>query len=263
MKTDDSIVRDGADRTMNKLPRLALGSFQADVQVQPLLVALLERLRREHLTTQVYLSHSQFPASELFRFLTRRCVRRLDSWLMTADTCRRSFHRGSQAADLSLVFGTYGRLASRHPAAAWGTLDQLADWLALPRIALLDVSRLSDDGPVRLPAGVAGLLLVRLSSDRAYGFWRRRLERKTGIPVLGGLRQGLFPSIPSSLRSRRSPRWETVCRLCDDLSQRLDLDRLIELARQNPWPRTSCVWRMRSRPETRRASGDRDRPGLS
>lgn len=225
---------------MNKLPRLALGSFQADVQVQPLLVALLERLRRERLTTQVYLSRSQFPASELFRFLTGRCVRQLDSWLMTAETCRRSFHRGSQAADLSLVFGTDGKLASRHPVETRGTLDRLADWLALPRIALVDVSRFPDDGPVQLPAGIGGMLLARLSSDRAYGFWQRRLERATGIPVLGGLRQGLFPSTPSSLRSRRSPRWETVCRLCDDLSRRLDLDRLIELARQNPWPRTSC-----------------------
>jgi cobyrinic acid a,c-diamide synthase len=225
---------------MNELPRFALGTVQAKAQYQPLLIALLEQLRRAGLSSQVYLSRSQFLATDLFRPLAGRCVRHLDSWLMTAETCRQSFRLGSQTADVSLVLGTYTAASSPRILGSGGTLDALVDWLTLPRVVLLDVSRLTLRNGVDLPPKTAGLLLSGVSSARQYAAWGRRLERDTRVPVLGGLCGSGSSTWPGRFPQRRS-RCEVVCRLADDLSRHLDLAGLTAVACQNPWPGPSQV----------------------
>jgi cobyrinic acid a,c-diamide synthase len=98
---------------------------------------------------------------------------------MTPEVCRRAFWQGSQSTELSIVVGQYGQ------AKAGGTLDPLCRWLDLPRIVVLDVSRLGSCQIPRLPAEVAGLLLDRVESPQQVAYWQTLLEPLTGAPVLG------------------------------------------------------------------------------
>ncbi len=219
---------------MKGLPRLALGTIQPDADLEPMLWALLEVLRRAHVLPQVFVSRSHFTPVDVGQTVSGRCQRHLDSWLMPPDVCRRAFFLGSQGSDLSLVLGQFTGSAAP-PCCLGGTLDTLAEWLQLPSIVLLDVSRGVLTRPLHLPPGTAGVLLDRVPSNPVYLEWQRKVELQTQVPVLGGLSGAVEETCRLGGGEHRAPHRDEIRRLADDLSRRLRLDVLLDLARQTTW----------------------------
>jgi cobyrinic acid a,c-diamide synthase len=150
-----------------------------------MLWALLETLRKRGLQVQSFLSQACFTDYLGVATLTGLNPRHLDSWLMTPEVCREVFVRGTRGCDFGLVEGRFlPPAAGRCPAG--GLLETLCDWLDLPALAVLDVSRCCTCRLPTRPVKADGLLLdgvtagdfVRISTE---------LESLWGIPVLGGL----------------------------------------------------------------------------
>ena len=116
--------------------------------------------------------------------------------------------------------------ASQPEQAAGGQLDTICQWLDLPRLAVIDVTRLHG---CRLPdRPVAdGLLLDRVSSEAGFYRVQTLLESLWGIPVLGGMEEAERPrgAIAALAPGERPPRWLGEA-LGNSLSRMRDVDRI-------------------------------------
>lgn len=217
---------------MCRLPRIALGVVQRDTDVQPMLGALAELLRRAGFDSQVFLSQSRFVALDAARSVNGKRQRHLDSWLMSPELCRRMFCFGSQGSDLSIVVGSYsGHKVEQRPNG--GTLDALCHWLELPRVVVLDVSQIGPCQLPRIPSETLAVLLDGVRSTREWVHWQTLIESHTSARVLGALG-------PCS-RLREQLSWcaehganpaQLIRQLADELSESVRLEELLRLANQ-------------------------------
>ena len=153
---------------MLPLPRLAVGSIHAGVDAADLLglMALLSGRGRQ---VQHFHSTACFPKLEGASRATGITSRHLDSWLMTPDACREAFAHGARGAKLAVVDGRYA--AAFDP---WrgGQLDDLCDWLDLPRLVVIDAAHFDSCRLPARPAHADGLLLDKVHDARTSPVYR-------------------------------------------------------------------------------------------
>jgi cobyrinic acid a,c-diamide synthase len=220
---------------MSQLPRLAIGSAHDGVDHQPLCWALLALLSARGQQLQHFFSVASFPRLDGARAATGASSRHLDSWLMTPEACREAFVHGTSRATLAIVEGRYAQSYAQ----PWrgGLLDDLCDWLDLPRIAVIDASQIGDCRLPQRPRQADALLLDKLQSPQHFASLQTTLESLWGIPVLGGL--DTLKSVRRTLASL--PRGVVPSKdLCQDLAVSLNrylrLDRLKQLAARHSFP---------------------------
>jgi cobyrinic acid a,c-diamide synthase len=129
--------------------------------------------------------------------------------------------------ELAIVEGSFRAAHSQLPASS---LKTLCDWLDLPQIGIVDVSRLTS---CVLPAELRqldGLLLDRTGDASSVAHWQTTLEALTGAPVLGWL--GEVESLRKHCSS--SPSRELCRSLADELLASLDVEKLLGLACRPP-----------------------------
>ena len=72
---------------MPSLPRLAIGTIQEGADLQAVLMALLDTLRRGGVQTQCFASRASLPGQWASKAVTGLPGRFLDSWLMSPELC--------------------------------------------------------------------------------------------------------------------------------------------------------------------------------
>jgi cobyrinic acid a,c-diamide synthase len=174
---------------MSSVPRLAVGTIQPQVELQPMLWALLDALDHEGVRIQNYLSRASFAPVDAATSITGLSPRHLDSWLMSPEQCRALFLRSARHSDLTIVEGRFDEDAN----SPGGKLEPLCQWLGVPRLAVVDVSLLGNCNLPPRPERAVGVLLDQVSDQRDFCRWQTVLEPLWGIPVLGGL--GSLPQI--------------------------------------------------------------------
>ncbi|MBX7166353.1 MAG: hypothetical protein K1X74_08375 [Pirellulales bacterium] len=223
---------------MSKIPRLAIGAFGEGVMgtVEPAATryitwALADLLSRSsHLPTrrqvQLFRGDDRPAGDRAARAAAGLQSRQLDSWTMSAGTCRELFLLGCHGKEIALVEGTYGA-RSEVPS----DLNQLADWLQMPRLVVLDSRCLSDCRLPRRPRAVDAVLLDHVPSRSAFCALATTLEAVWGVPVVGGLeanprvREVLDHATPGS-----TPWREALRAVAAQLAMWTDLERLERLA---------------------------------
>jgi cobyrinic acid a,c-diamide synthase len=199
---------------MSFVPRLAVGTIQSQADLQPMVWALLDALDREGVRIQSYLARACFASIDAATSITGVSPRHLDSWLMTPEQCRVLFLRSARESDVAILEGSFADDAD----APGGALEPLCQWLGVPRLAVLDVSQLSNCRLPPRPHRAAGLLLDKVADGRDFLRWRTILEPLWGVPVVGGLESlGALRAAIAGLRPG-----ETVSRdLCRTLANNL------------------------------------------
>jgi cobyrinic acid a,c-diamide synthase len=182
---------------MASVPRIAVGTIQDQADLQPMLWGLLDALDREGVRIQSYLSRACFSPLDAATSITGISPRHLDSWLMTAEQCRALFLRSAKSCDLAILEGRFEE-NSEHPG---GNLESLCQWLGVPRLAVVDVTKLSNCRLPPRPERAAGLLLDRIADHREFAYWQTILEPLWGIPVVGGLES--LPALRSAIVALR------------------------------------------------------------
>lgn len=223
---------------MSGLPRVAVGTIQREADCQAILWALMEAFRRLRVQVQSFLSRACFPMHPGASVVTGLTPRHLDSWLMSPEMCRDVFVRGARAADLAVVDGKFDPAVGS--ADSGGKLEPLCRWLNLPRLVVLDVSRL---GVGRLPARpeqADGLFLDRVADLGQSARLTTDIEALWGIPVLGSLEK--LPALRAQLA--RVPRGDrpplALCHpLGDQFSRSWQPKRIFQIAERDGPPKTS------------------------
>lgn len=112
--------------------------------------------------------------------------RHLDSWLMTSEVCRSLLLAGSGRSDLAWIEGPFDAARGSKERPCGGSLDQLADWLKLARIVVLNLESLDNCRLPERPMADA-LVLDGYADSVEYSRWRTTLESLWGIPVVAAL----------------------------------------------------------------------------
>ena len=215
---------------MLPLPRVAVGTVQPEADGTALLWALSEAFREHGLQVQSFLSRACFASYHGTGTASGLSPRHLDSWLMSADLCREIFIHGMQDCDLALVQGKFP-CAADPQSGAGGSLETLCQWLDLPRVAVLDVSRIEDPRPPEAPQQVDALLLDRVGEGCDLARLTADLEALWGAPVLGAL--GQLPELRSEIEAvpagTRPPR-ELCQRLGSCFLRHAQPQRMLQLA---------------------------------
>ncbi len=197
---------------MPSLPRVAVGTVQEGANSQAILMALLDTLRQGGVQTQCFASRASLPGEWASKAVTGLPGRYLDSWLMSSGLCSDLMLRAAGGADLAAVVGRFDP-PSNAPLAG-GSLNTLCDWLDLPRLAVVDVALIDQQGLPNRP-DVDAVLLDHASQRRTLAGMITDIETLWGIPVLGAL--GNAESARRGL-SRLGPGGE----IPDDLCERLN-----------------------------------------
>ena len=224
---------------MKQLPRIAVGTIQPEADDPCLLWALFAALVEAGERPTLFHASCRFTPHDVSRSVRGRRSRYLDSWAMTRCDALAALAAGLGDDELGLVWGAFDQPhpAVRAPEAprvqGSSSLDTLCQWLDLPRVAVVDVSRLATDRLPRRPAFLGGLLLDRVRDPREAAYWQTTLETFWQVPVLGWL-----PMLPE-LRAacRQLPACEdpptTLCQaLGQHLASTLRLSKLLGLARR-------------------------------
>jgi cobyrinic acid a,c-diamide synthase len=187
---------------MLSLPRLAVGTIQEGADAQLASWALMESLVQAGCQVQHFFSRSCFSPRNAALAITGVGSRHVDPWLMPKSVCRESFVHGCAGRDLGLIEGHFGatRGAAAHESPddesssqdlavteRPNSLDLLCDWLDVPRLVVLDVSRLRQCDLPERPHQIDGLVLDRVSSLSDAFRLQTTLEALWDVPVLGAL----------------------------------------------------------------------------
>ena len=171
---------------MLPLPRVAVGTIQRGTDLRAILWALMEAFRQEGLQVQSFLSQACFARYHGAATASGLHPRHLDSWLMSSQLCREILLRGMETCDLAVILGEFGSKPVGEDGTG-GSLDTLCEWLDLPRLVVLDVSRFDGGRLPGRPEQVDAVLLDRVSDAGHLERTSAKLEALWGVPVLGGL----------------------------------------------------------------------------
>ena len=154
---------------------------------------------------------------------------------MSPDTCRETFAHGAAKAGLAIVEGRYATSYER----PWrgGQLDELCDWLDLPRVVVLDAAQIGDCRLPLRPRNADALLLDNVRDGSQFAHLQTALESLWNIPVLGALES--VPQVRAVLEAlpRGAVPDRDLCeRLASNFSRYARLDRLRLLATRRPFP---------------------------
>ncbi len=216
---------------MLSLPRVAVGAVEPGGSYRPILWALIDALRRQGLHIQPFFSAAYFSEHRATAAFSGVCPRYLDPWLMTPELCREWFVRGANTADLAVVEGEF---QDRSGGFSEGRLERLCEWLDLPRLAVLDASRLGDalPGP---PPQTDGVLIDCVEGSPQLARLILQIETQWEVPVLGSLE--LPPSMRAEL-DRLKPGGRPPQELCRALGNQLlrtgEPERVVEIASRPP-----------------------------
>ena len=215
---------------MLPLPRVAVGTVQADADRHTPLWAFVEHLRGHDLQVQSFFSRACFTRYQSMAAVSGSNPRHLDSWLMSADLCREIFINGSETGDLAIVEGRF-QPSDKKTDPPGGSLERLCDWLDLPRIAVLDVSLLDGDSLANLDDKTDALLLDMVGDQSDAQRMAEDLETRFGLPVLGML--GKVPQLRDELLDNTvgvRPSRELCQQLGKQFTARWSPERLMKLA---------------------------------
>lgn len=207
------------------LPRVAVGALEPGGSYRPVVWALIDALRRQGLHIQPFFSAAYFSEHRVAATFSGVCPRYLDPWLMTPEACREWFTRGATPADLAVVEGEFQDGSSKG-----GCLETLCERLDLPRLAVLDASRLGDELPVP-PPQIDGVLIDCVENSTQLARRILQIETQWDVPVLGSLE--LLPSLRGELahvKPGERPSQELCRALGNHLLRTGEPERVVEIA---------------------------------
>jgi cobyrinic acid a,c-diamide synthase len=158
---------------MRALPGFVLAGTRSGCGKTSVALGLMAALVRRGLTVAPFKSGPDFIDPGLHALAAGRPSHNLDTWMLPPEAVRGVFARACADADLALVEGAMGLFDGRSPVGGEGSAADLAAFLGLPVVLVLDAASLSRSlaaevqGYTRFDPALrfAGLVLNRVGSE--------------------------------------------------------------------------------------------------
>jgi cobyrinic acid a,c-diamide synthase len=210
-------------------------------------VGLIAALRRRGLAVQPFKVGPDYIDTSYHTRVAGRASRNLDLWLLSPSVVRTLYARSISQADVAVVEGVMGLFDGRLGGEGLASSAHLARELSLPVVLVIDASKLSwSAGALVLgyrsfepDLKLIGVILNRVGGPRHAAELMASIEGRAGLPVLGWLPHdqalrvperylGLVPTTEGAVAESYFEAAERA------ISQAIDLDRLLGLARAIP-----------------------------
>lgn len=205
-------------------------------------LGLMAAFRKKGLTVQPFKCGPDFIDPGLHQLVTGSVSRNLDLWMAGEPFTRATFARNSIGAELAIIEGVMGMFDG-----GLSSSGSLAAALGIPGILVLDVRSMAESAaaivkgfeslnPAAAPRGV---ILNRVASGRHLQLVTEAIHRHCRAEVLGYLPKSLEFTIPSRhlglFTGDEAPITpEAIGLLADAVTEHIDLEKILGLARQVP-----------------------------
>ncbi len=156
-------------------------------------LSIMAALRKRGLTVQPFKCGPDFIDGGYHSQICGRACRNLDGWMLSADVNRDIFARASAGADICLVEGMMGLFDGAQGNSDKGSSAELAKWLDLPVILVVDASAMARSAAALvhgfdtfdLAIRIAGVIFNNVGGAAHYTFLKDALEASTHVKPLG------------------------------------------------------------------------------
>ncbi|MCQ8892610.1 MAG: hydrogenobyrinic acid a,c-diamide synthase (glutamine-hydrolyzing), partial [Candidatus Methanosuratincola sp.] len=229
------------------MPRIVLSAGGSDSGKTIVTAALLRILGAKGYRVQPFKIGPDYIDPMYHRLASGRPCRNLDSWIMDEMTVVSSFASGSIGSDLAVIEGVRGLYEGESPVGDEGSTAHVAKILKSPVVIVLNCHSLTRSAAAQLiglramdnQVQIAGVILNKVSDARHEEKLRRAISHYAGIPILGSLSRS--PRLEIKKRhlglttSHEFPEaLEVIKSAAEQLEEGLDLERILEIAKQAP-----------------------------
>jgi cobyrinic acid a,c-diamide synthase len=227
--------------------RLVIAGTQSGVGKTTITVGLIAALRRRGLRVQPFKVGPDYIDPGFHRLAAGRPCRNLDTWMVPPERVGRAFVQAGRGADVAVIEGVMGLFDGASYDEESGSTAEVAKLLAAPVLLVLDAAKMARSagavalGFARFDGGLslAGFVINRVAGEGHGRGVATAVSRATGLPDFGWLPRAESLGIPERhlglIPVTEPGRWEEFVGTAGDLVNRyLDVDRLLEVARQAP-----------------------------
>jgi cobyrinic acid a,c-diamide synthase len=203
-------------------------------------LALCAALRARRLTVQAFKCGPDFLDTGLLSAITGRPARNLDGWMLDEVANRQVFAHAVVNADIAIVEGMMGLFDGISGQGDRGSAAEIAKWLSLPVILVLDASKSARSIAAVLRGfevfdptlRFAGVVLNRVAGESHYRMLEDAIRSTSPTPLLGWLPRDESVRIPErhlGLRTaQEEPEWAQKTEAFAALAEKqLALDELL------------------------------------
>jgi cobyrinic acid a,c-diamide synthase len=227
--------------------RLVIAGTGSGVGKTTLTIGLMAALRKKGYAVQGFKCGPDYIDPSYHTAVTGRVSRNLDSWMLSHDTVKEIFCRGSKEADISVIEGVMGLYDGKNPLTNEGSTAEISMILDAPIVLVVNCQSMARSAAAIVKGfqcfspdiRIVGVIANKVGSDGHYKLVKEAIEQECNVPVLGFLKRedlieiperhlGLIPSIE---RGELKPLFDS---LADLVTANIDLAKLIELSMCEP-----------------------------
>jgi cobyrinic acid a,c-diamide synthase len=166
--------------------------------------------------------------------------RNLDGWMLSRNFNLDVFAKGMKDADIAVVEGVMGLFDGYDGKSEAGSTAQIAKWLGLPVILLVDAASMARSAAAIVMGfehfdaelTYAGVIFNHLGSGRHLQYLKEAVQDRIEMPCLGGILRNTAIAIPERhlglvTREDHPLAEENIDRLADLIEKSIDLDLLL------------------------------------
>ena len=257
----DSLI----DPMMNPQPRLVIAAPHSGSGKTTVTLGLLLVLRERGLSVQPFKIGPDFIDPSHHTKICETTSRNLDTWMCDDVVVQEIFARAALGADISVIEGVMGLFHGYGPDDDRGSTAHVARLLGAPVVLVIDAQRMATSAAaVALGCrdfdkqlAIAGVIFNNVGGAGHYEWLRKVLETRTGIRSFGYLsfdptlkieerHLGLVPA------TERGPTQAFYQRLSNHIRENVDVDAILESARQAPALQAPSTAAFRARESARK-----------
>lgn len=191
---------------MNKPSKgVLIAALQSGAGKTTATLAILESLVSRGLDVQAFKVGPDYLDPTFHQTATGRPSRNLDGWMMGKREVLKTYHEASRGADVAVIEGVMGLFDGLRGRSEEGSAAQIAKWLSLPVILVIDAKGLARTaGAMVLGAlhfdpqvNIRGIIFNRIGSRNHLEILKESVETVCKIKVLGGIPREEGLAIPA------------------------------------------------------------------
>jgi cobyrinic acid a,c-diamide synthase len=207
-------------------------------------LAVVKALMSNGLTVQCFKVGPDFIDPGYYTAVTGSPSRNLDGWMMGKDYCISSFDKHSRNADVAVVEGVMGLYDGYDGSSEAGSTAQMAKWLNLPVILIIDGSSLARSaGAVALgfeaydnKLAIAGIIFNRVAGENHFQYLCDGVKARCKAEVLGYIQRNSEWVIAERhlgliMAGEAQDLQQKVGAMAGQLAKTVDVDKIVSLAK--------------------------------
>lgn len=207
-------------------------------------IGLMAALKRKGHVVQGFKCGPDYIDPTYHTAVTGRASRNLDSYMLSHDTVKEIFVRGSAGADISIIEGVMGMYDGKEATSDKGSTAEISILTGSPVLLVVNCQSMARSAAAIVKgfqllnpeARIVGVIANKVGSEGHHKIVKAAIEQECGIPVVGYLKReneleiperhlGLVPSVE---RGELTPLFD---KLADLIGETVDLDLIWELAK--------------------------------